>query len=347
MVTIEGKVVSPYTPKEIWDKSNDKSFKFNMRDIEGPEGTARYLLRTGGLKNEYLGACLDKIRWGSPTTVMYERSTLEMIDYILEWIKLNIEKLIWNPNPVPSDFKLPHINHEVCPRNPVHTKTFKDIGGRVKCAHREIKRFKPSYLDSYDTFDEYSKTTKTLFYENVPRNNKLHPDEEDEMGSLSTKEYNQELELWEEAQSKYQEELQKYEEEEATEEVLDVCGAIISESQVILPLEEILDRLNLEKLGPTVYCVGCGFRIDSLPPKDRSSCRIIESTRNDPLEQCNGHLIPPKITVHNFDGWYLSWMVQKWYEQVPSGKAPVYKHKPEEIEIIKMLSKAKVEYRFR
>ncbi len=337
MVTVAGNVVSPYTSSEIWKRKYDnKTFKFNMHDSEGPEGKARYLVRTGGLKNEYLGVCLDEIRWGSQTTVMYEKSTLGMIDYILEWIKLNQGNLLWHEKQVPVNFTLPYIKHDLCPRNEKHEEVFRDIGGRVKCAHREIKRFKPSYLTSYDFFDDLSQTKRTEFFEQSPQEELLF--DEDDIKAHGKKRI-RELEL------KHEQELLEYEKEEATEEVLDVCGAILSDVGTILPLEELLNRLNLQKTGPRVYCAKNGYVLESFYTDiRRSKCKIDKQEPWEPepfIDECQGHDLPPHETVHDFDGYYLAWMVQKWYEQVPEGKSPVYRSKPEEIARIKELSKAK------
>ena len=81
--------------REIVDNWTDKKFKFFINREGAIKGREKYLLKNNRLKNEYLGACLNYIRWGGSTTVMYEKNTLGMIEFILEWMKQNKNNLIW------------------------------------------------------------------------------------------------------------------------------------------------------------------------------------------------------------------------------------------------------------
>ena len=83
-----------------------------------------------------------------------------------------------------------------------------------------------------------------------------------------------------------------------------------------MPLEEILDRLELDPRWYTVYCTEQGLTHNQ-DPFSRSKCRL----END--EECFGHSVYLNRTIHNFDGWYLAWYIQKWYEQ--GDKVPVLK----------------------
>lgn len=186
------------------------------------------------MKNEYLGACLDYVRWGGQTTVMYEMSTLELIDFILEWMVQNRENLIWHPENPPEEISLPYIDHKNCPVNKDHKGRIKDIDGRIRCAHK-VK----------------------------------------EIGSSRDER----------------------------------CYAIISDKGCILPLEEILDRLNLENTFYIIYCIEHGLSDTFTPPWERAKCKLYGD------EECLGHTVWPSRTIHPFDGWYLAWYVQKWFEQ--------------------------------
>ena len=67
--------MSPYNPAKISERWLDPNFKFFVNRKESRE---EYLLNNN-LKDEYLGACLDYIRWGGETTVMYEKGTKQII----------------------------------------------------------------------------------------------------------------------------------------------------------------------------------------------------------------------------------------------------------------------------
>lgn len=292
-----------HTAMQIFDKWMDPKFKFFVnREPCGTKGRADFLMKRDNMKNEYLGACLDYIRWGGKTTVMYEFGTKGLISFIQHWMKLNKNNLIWADKLPSANFVLPYIKHDKCPRNSEHAGLVDDLGGRIRCAHKsQEKKLKPSFVSSYTTFDALSNVEITRYYEIEPES----PSCDEDGNFLCSK---KELEA-------YEKKMEEFEDEKPTFIVEDVCYAILSDEKSILSLEKVLDRLNLEPKYKTVYCgdrLGYCQRIDELNEWQRE------------FAFCPGHREENNRTVHGFDGWALAWYIQKWYEQVPNGKAPVF-----------------------
>jgi hypothetical protein len=293
-----------HTAMQIVDNWLKPDFKFFINRPGSIQEREQHLLKDNNLNGEYLGACLDYIRWGGQTTVMYERSTKQMIEFIQEWMKQNKDNLIWHEDSLPADFSLPYTNHKTCPRNAKHKNFVKDIDGVIRCCHKTEKKLKPNFIESYESFDEHSQTNQMTYYECPPRHD--IPDD-----SWNEPEYQKEVEAYEKA-------CKKFEDEEPTLVVEQICAAIISDKGRIFSLEEILDKLNVYDARITEYCNGERGYISF---GDRPKCKI-----NPDAEECEGHTLPPQHTVHPFDGWWLARYVQAWYEQ-DSGKAPLYKEK--------------------
>lgn len=300
-----------HTSMQISERWMDPHFKFYVNRVRDRE---KHLLTKNNLGDEYLGACLDYIRWGGQMTVMYEKGTKEMIAFIQEWIKKNEGNLIWHEDPPPSNFALPYVKRDVCPRDDKHSKNpikFRAIDGTIRCGYTIVEKFKPSFHHSYKTFDEHSQSKRKEFIEDAPVLEIPDDAYDDQTGDIRSE--------WKEEYDTYQREKKTFDKEEPTVVVKQVCGAILSDESVILSLEEILDRLNLNKSHETVYCDG--KRRGFVPIWERPKCKLHPED-----ESCEGHDLPPKQTVHPFDGWCLAWYVQKWYEQAP-GKAPFFKPK--------------------
>ncbi len=146
-----------YTSSQIVDKWMEPGFKFFVnREPAGTKGRADFLMRESRMKDEHLGACLDYIRWGGETTVMYEFGTKKLISFIQNWMRLNKDNLIWADTPPSANFTLPYTKHDKCPRNKKHTGLVRDLGGRIRCAHKSQEKLKPRFMSSYTTFDELS-----------------------------------------------------------------------------------------------------------------------------------------------------------------------------------------------
>ena len=285
-----------YIHNEIRDKRNEPGFKFNKFNWNGTKGAINNLMKDQKIKGEYLGACLDFIRWGGQITVMYDVKTSELIDFIQHWINLNKDNLIWNNKPSPEKFSLPYINHEFCPNNKEHNGTIRDLGGRLRCANKSKIKLKSGFVFDYKSFDNFSQLTKTNYGER----------------SIKT--------LTEGDESEYDEEdFEKY--ENAPNEIIeDVCYAILSDKGTILSLEKVLERLNLEPRYNTFYCYdfnGC---------KKKNELSKEDKEFYGELNLCPGHQVENNMVIHPFDGWTFARYIQKWYEQVPDIKAPVFEN---------------------
>lgn len=282
--------------------------------IDFPESTcslkrrAEYLLVDDHMKGLYLGPCLDSCRWGSYTTVMYEMTIRELITFILSWMKQNKENYqnLFHKN-LHTHSELPYTDHAVCPSDKNHQDTIQDQQGKLRCANREIKRFKPNYFDNYKMPDQhFSGMEKTIFYENPP-SDPLPNDAWDKRGNLKL--------VWKETADQYQRELEKFDEEEELVEVIDICYAILSDKNLILPFETIMKRLNLRPEKDRIYCPGLSC----------TSKRFDEMSDGDKIWYsgvCPGHDVIHHYTEFPFDGWKLASYVQKWIMQKNDGTLP-------------------------
>lgn len=284
--------------------SNALDIKKNILDSEGrpPKQQAEFLLQDSNMNGKYLGACLDSCRWGSYTTVMYEMSIMDMINFVQIWMKQNESnfKNLFYAKGMQQRIELPFINHDVCPRtkseDKKHNGAVRDLMGRLRCANKSERRLKPSFLVEYDYFDEFSGMKKWEFYENAPS-------DEDE------------------------EELELFNQEEPSCIVTDDCYAILSDKGIVLSLEEILRRLNLRPEFLKVYCP---------IPKNRKTIvgidrecileKIAAMNREEKREYelsglCPGHQERNDKIEFHFDGWTLANYVRKWWEQL-SEKVP-------------------------
>ena len=286
-----------------------------------PKQQAEFLLKDGNMKGKYLGACLDNCRWGSIMTVMYEMTVKEMVSFAQNWMQQNkndFPKLFHGENPG-ADFELPYIKHKLCPRNKKHKGIIKDCAGRVRCAHHSEIKLKPNYATSYSSFDKESGTRRIEYLESPPHENFPDPDELIVASSNEGGVYDTD---WKKEQEEYERELEKYEKEEPSLIVTDFCYSILSDRGVILPLETIIKRVNLRPEFDTNYCDSAGIgpctRLNDLSKEER------KEYEESGLEICPGHQDPHDKIEFDFDGWYLAHYVQKWWEQLPNGKAPLY-----------------------
>jgi hypothetical protein len=280
-----------------------------------PKEQAEFLMKKSNMKGKYLGACMDSCRWGSPTTVMYETNVKGMIDFIRTWMQQNEGnfKNLWHEKQIEESytkFELPFIHHETCPRDKEHKGVVRDLGERLRCAHKSEQRLKPSFAESWNSFDELSGMEQRQFYENEPRDptpEDIEDEETGEMLSVNNEEY-----------EAYLQEADLFEHEEPIFLVNDACYAIISDKGRIMPLETIIKRLNLRPESETVYCDMSG------PCKRVKELSKEEQEEHDLLGICRGHYQPHNKIEFPFDGWDLAFYAQKWYQQLPEGKALVF-----------------------
>lgn len=152
--------------------------------------------------------------------------------------------LLWNRFDRDYDEELPHIDYKECPRDSSH-KGILTQGNIVRCSHVGEQFFKPSFIYDDSLFlDEHTGLWRPSFYEREPNPNEglpMHNDDEEDMSD----------ELYEVLYGEQLRENQRLEKlfrnEAATERVTDPCYAIISDKGSYLPLQTILDRLNINK----------------------------------------------------------------------------------------------------
>ena len=280
-----------------------------------PKKQAEFLLKPGNMKGGYLGAYLDSCRWGGETSVMYEMPINGMVSFIQNWMEQNKDNFqnLFHEKKIKElyrRFELPHIDYKVCPKGEEHKGTIEDSIGRVRCANKTIKKLKPSFTTFFEYFDESNKMIRMDYLECTPTHS-IPDDAWNDKGDLNP--------IYKEEYESYNDEMDRFE-EEPTFAVTDFCYSIISDKKMILPLETILRRLNLETDFELVYCKQdfmepCN-RLDEL---DDSSRELYENS-----EQCPGHKEINEEIAFPFDGWDLAFYVQKWWWQKPKGRSPLF-----------------------
>jgi len=281
-----------------------------------PKEQAKFLMKRDHMKGKYLGECLDSCRWGSQMTVMYEMSINEMIGFIQNWMQQNSENFtkLWHETKIEElyeKFELPYINHKTCPRDENHSGIVRDLGGRLRCFHKSEQKLKPSFTTYFDFFDDHSRIQRRNFSENEPHDS-IPEDAWAENGELA-QEYEKE---WKE----HLKELKQFKNAKASLSITDVCYAILSDESRILPLETIIKRLNLRPATETVYC-----NYDRFGPCKRVK-ELSESAKEEYelMGRCIGHTQPHDKVEFPFDGWDLALYAQKWHQQTPDSKSPVF-----------------------
>ena len=239
--------------------------------IRGPEQEAEYLMQDGNMKNRYLDQCLDSCRWGSIMTVLYEMNTFQMVDFIKSWMEQNKDNLKFHCKGSSSSFDLPRIHYDIYPRNSDHKGRTLDFEGRIKCADEDKKDLREALIEEWTSYDELSQSKRKEYMES-------HLDDD---------------------------ELEEYENAPRIT-VKERCGAIISDKLAILPLAEIIERLNVFG-GSRTYC--------------KDLCKDPLLGEFDTQGRCFGHIVQDHLEFP-FSGWTLASYVQKWHEQLPKGSAP-------------------------
>lgn len=235
-----------FTRAQILDQWMNPDFKFYVnRGV--PKEHEKFLRDANRMRDEYLGACLDYIRWGSGDSVMYEHNTSSLIGFVQQWMNLNEDNLIWHERSPSADFSLPYINTPCPSHNYPAARTIKDRGGRLRCAE--------------------SDTTN---------------------GGKITQCYN-----------------------------------ILSDRDMTLSLETVLDRLNLNPKVQIIYCPD-NHLVIGRPCKRKKELTREQLEEYKETKRCPGHEDKTNETVHPFDGWDLAWYVQRWHEQ---NDAPVFNPK--------------------
>jgi hypothetical protein len=280
-----------------------------------PKEQAKFLMTEDEMKGKYLGACLDSCRWGSQTTVMYEMGVKGLIGFIQNWMQQNPENFtdLWHEKQIEelyTKFELPFIHHETCPRDKNHSGVVRDLGGKLRCAHKSEERLKPNFVRYWDSFDKLSGMTYRHYFQDEP-SDPLPDDAWDEKTGELLPEYKEDAE-------RYQKELEEFQQEEPSLLVTDVCYSILSDRGRILPLETIIKRLNLRPEIETVYCDRFGpcERVDELSQSEKEHYEI--------YGWCQGHVQEHDKVEFPFDGWDLAFYVQKWYQQLSDGKSPIF-----------------------
>jgi hypothetical protein len=300
------------------------------RKGDGPKEHAKFMMQDNLMAGKYLGACLDKCRWGSITGVMWEMTYKDMVDFIQSWMKQNPDNYTELFHNETYHNTLPYVKRDKCPTNPKHTVRQKDLEGIVRCGHEDVEMLKPNYITSYMSFDKNAGYEKKICYEDEPRDPlpDCHCGEDttswsgnkyygcgihDKDGNLHP-EYQKEWET-------YLADVKKFEDEEETFEFKQTCGAILDESAKILTFEEILDRVNEAPRYVTVYCgafyeVSHCKRIDELDKDERETYALTQS--------CPGHRMEGRHIAACFDGWYMSNYIKLFLEQFKQGEEPMW-----------------------
>lgn len=259
-----------------------------------PEQRIAYLTINRNMGGMYLGDCFEIIRSEWYGNSFFEMTIQDMVSFIQNWMQHNendfqdlfLQKGVGEHH---AGVELPRIDQEVCPRYKWHQGTVRDLGGRVRCSHTEEEKMKPTYLTEIKRYDSYSQTEKISF------------DDEGPIPSL------------------LDDATEEYEREKPTEIIRDVCYAIMSEKDWVMPLETVIKRLNKIPESVFVYCTtrpGPCMRLDEFDVEKRM---YVESRG-----MCPGHKEPNKKVGFEFSGKKLAKYVQRWWEQTTNEVVPPF-----------------------
>lgn len=287
---------------------------------DDPSTRIKKLMANDGqlMKGHYLGACLDKTRWGSIFDCMWPVTLKGLVELIGKWVEVNkdrVPELMYGEklNDFYPDVSVPYINHEFCPRHKEHDETGSYEDGTLRCTHRTVNWLKPSFVEEYQGFDSLAQCNKIEYCERPPID--YLPNEAYETG---LDDFFKQNPCWKKDYERYSEQKAKFEKEELAA-FTEVCFAIIREQDSVLPLEEVLRRKNLIPETTPVYCPGmqCSAERIATMPCD-------EKVVYDLSYRCPGHSEPDNRFIVGMDGWALAAYVQKWWEQTPAGRAPLF-----------------------
>jgi len=230
----------------------------------GSREVVKFFTNNKGARMRYvsLGEALDFASWGFMNGVAYDLSPRAMVWFIRKWMSaqkprrkiVEVPTKIKGVNEIREDVsrreygylwnrfhedfpeQLPRIDYKKCPRDSKHQGTIEDRGGLVRCAHIDKRLLVPSFVETTTFFDPLSGLEQTALYENCPHD----PSWIDEKREIQCDE-----DEWRE----YLANLQRHREETPKEFSLP-CYAVIREPvDTSLPLQVVLNRLNIAKHG--------------------------------------------------------------------------------------------------
>jgi hypothetical protein len=105
---------------------------------------------------------LDFVSAGGLNTCFWSMHPRAMVAFIKEWVDAQAPRIeyvrvplselsythkeksrsyayAWNRHEDDFDEELPFVHSDKCPANPAHTRTGKDLAGRVRCFHKQVK----------------------------------------------------------------------------------------------------------------------------------------------------------------------------------------------------------------
>ena len=281
----------PYSLVKVLSDEEDPGLDRKDRDIREQK---KFLLNDENMTGKYLGAVLDSVRWGGQTSVAYPMDVKELTGFIESWMEQNednFEELFHQESveELYEKLELPKREYEKCPRKDSHKGTTTDLHGRVRCTETIERKVKPNFHDKFEGFDELSETEKTEYLELIPHD----PIPSDIRETIERRGPGAVSEHWKDIYEGEEERIRReYEEEDEKVMERDMCMAIISEQGYIMPLEKVVERLDV-------------------------SSRL-SGNRN--------------YIEHPFDGWTLASLTEKWYNQLPGEETPpLYSKEADEI----------------
>ncbi|MFQ6010205.1 MAG: hypothetical protein ACE5J7_03750 [Candidatus Aenigmatarchaeota archaeon] len=252
-------------------------------------------MKKNRMKGLFLGQCLDDIRWGSLTTVMYEMAPREMITFIQEWAKQNPEIDRKYHHFEDNNLELPYKNHKKCPIDENHVGRVMDLDGRIRCDSSVTKSARKRLISVIPAYEDKAEIVKLDILEHsdgLDYGPPLDPSEED------MKCYEKDWEKWKQKEKSWcrRNNIGWNEKVDYTE----TCYAIISDGGAVMSMEEMLKRLNV--------CEG-RYKYYDKPGK----CPCFEG--EFPYMHCIGHRIMHEKLVFPFSGWTLAMYVESWAKQ--------------------------------
>jgi len=222
-----------------------QAFGKSLLDTSGrmQKDRIHFLQQNGNMTGLTFDACFDSCRSSEWSSIPSVRETVE---FVRNWMSQNPEEgldlLYEHPLELTESyrprFELPHIHYDHCPQGIHHRGTVEDLGGRIRCAHLDKQWVRPSFLLEENGWIE----------EREPHD--PTPEDAWEKGELDP--------IYKEEYQEFLEDMDRYWAERPSLEITMACYWVISDENVIIPLETIFNRIS-RSMGTGslfTYCSG-------------------------------------------------------------------------------------------
>lgn len=223
-------------------------FYFEQKELLGhskrekENDTLKFMQQSGEMQGQYLEDCLGKfirgcrIKENCQSNTIYGLSMPELLGLVGSWLHQNknqVSGLFYRTTNENGQIELPRVYYQGCPKDTTHEETRKDLAGRVICNHSRSKMVCESMLEDLEAWEEETGQDPIDYFDYDLAVDDLDVDPSlFEPGSRFAGFYTD------------QETCEEYCEGPKTEKIVQLCGALISEKDRVLPLETVLSRIG-------------------------------------------------------------------------------------------------------